>query len=115
MKGTFDMNWGYLGIAIIAEVVATSALKAAEGFTRVIPSVVVVVGYLVAFYFLSLTLRTIPVGIAYAIWSGIGISLIALIGWLLYGQALDIPAMLGLALIVIGVVILNGFSKSVVH
>jgi small multidrug resistance pump len=109
------MNWLYLGIAIIAEVVATSALKAAEGFTRTIPSVVVVVGYLVAFYFLSLTLRTIPVGIAYAIWSGIGISLIALAGWCLHGQTLDRPAVLGLALIVSGVLILNVFSKSVVH
>jgi small multidrug resistance pump len=109
------MNWLYLGIAIIAEVVATSALKATEGFTRTIPSVVVVVGYLVAFYFLSLTLRTIPVGIAYAIWSGIGIALIALIGWVFYGQSLDLPAAIGLALIVSGVVILNVLSKSVVH
>jgi small multidrug resistance pump len=109
------MNWLYLGVAIIAEVAATSALRAADGFTRTVPSVVVVVGYLVAFYFLSLTLHTIPVGIAYAVWSGIGIALIALIGWLLYGQALDLPAMLGLALIVTGVVILNMFSRSVVH
>jgi small multidrug resistance pump len=109
------MNWVYLGIAILAEVGATSALKAAEGFTRLIPSVIVVGGYAVAFYFLSLTLRTIPVGIAYAIWSGIGIFLIALIGWLLYGQALDAPAILGLALIIAGVVIVNWSSKSVVH
>jgi small multidrug resistance pump len=109
------MSWVYLSIAIVAEVAATSALKAAEGFTRVIPSVAVVAGYVVAFYFLSLTLRTIPVGIAYAIWSGIGISLIALIGWLLYGQALDFPAMVGLVFIISGVVILNGFSKSIVH
>jgi small multidrug resistance pump len=109
------MSWVYLSIAIVAEVAATSALKAAEGFTRVIPSVAVVAGYVVAFYFLSLTLRSIPVGIAYAIWSGIGISLIALIGWLLYGQALDLPAIVGLAFIISGVVILNGFSKSIVH
>ena len=109
------MNWVYLGIAIIAEVVATSALKAADGFTLVVPSVVVIVGYGVAFYFLSLTLRTIPVGIAYAIWSGVGVFLIAVIGWLLYGQTLDLPALLGLALIVSGVVVLNGFSKSVAH
>ena len=109
------MNWVYLGIAILAEVAATSALKAAEGFTRPGPSLIVVGGYVVAFYFLSLTLRTIPVGIAYAIWSGIGIFLIALIGWLLYGQALDAPAMLGLALIITGVIIVNWFSKSVVH
>lgn len=109
------MNWIYLGIAIIAEVIATSALKAAEGFTRAVPSVVVTVGYLAAFYFLSLTLRTIPVGVAYAIWSGVGVALIAVIGWLLYGQALDLPAILGLALIVSGVAVLTGLSKSVVH
>lgn len=109
------MNWLYLGIAIVAEVVATSALKAAEGFTRLAPSVVVVVGYLIAFYFLSLTLRTIPVGVAYAIWSGIGIALISLIEWLVYGQSLDGPAIAGLVLIVAGVVVLNGFSKSVAH
>ena len=105
----------YLGIAIVAEVIATSALKAADGFTRLTPSIVVVAGYLVAFYFLSLTLRTIPVGIAYAIWSGVGISLIALIGWLFYKQALDVPAMLGLGLIIAGVVVLNVFSKSIAH
>lgn len=109
------MNWLYLGIAIVAEVVATSALKAAEGFTRVAPSAVVVIGYLIAFYFLSLTLRTIPVGVAYAIWSGIGIALISLIGWLVYGQSLDGPAIAGLVLIVAGVAVLNGFSKSVAH
>ena len=114
-SGTIRMNWIYLGIAIVAEVVATSALKAAEGFTRIVPSVVVIVGYVVAFYFLSLILRTIPVGVAYAIWSGVGISLIALIGWLLYGQTLDVPAVLGLVLIASGVVVLNGFSKSVGH
>ena len=107
------MNWLYLGVAIVAEVVATSALKAAEGFTRLAPSVVVVVGYLIAFYFLSLTLRTIPLGVAYAIWSGIGIALISLIGWLVYGQSLDAPAIAGLTLIVAGVVVLNGFSKTV--
>jgi len=109
------MNWVYLGVAIIAEVIATSALKAADGFTRLTPSIVVVAGYLVAFYFLSLTLRTIPIGIAYAIWSGIGISLIALIGWLVYQQALDVPAMIGLGLIIAGVVVLNAFSKSLAH
>lgn len=115
MKGLFDINWVYLGVAIVAEVVATSALKAAEGFSRAVPSLVVAIGYFASFYFLSLTLRTIPIGIAYAFWSGIGISLIALIGWLLYGQALDAPAMLGFVLIVSGVVILSAFSKSVVH
>jgi small multidrug resistance pump len=109
------MNWVFLGIAIVAEVAATSALKAADGFTRAAPSVIVIVGYAVAFYFLSLTLRAIPVAVAYAIWSGVGISLIALIGWLLYGQSLDLPGVVGLALITAGIVVLNGFSKSVLH
>ena len=109
------MHWIHLGIAILAEVIATSALKAAEGFTRLVPSVVVVLGYLVAFYFLSLTLRSIPLGVAYAVWSGVGVALIALIGWVLYGQSLDPPAVIGLTLIVSGVAILNGFSKSVAH
>jgi len=109
------MKWLYLGIAIVAEVVATSALKAAEGFTRLVPSIVVVVGYLVAFYFLSLTLRAIPVGPTYAIWSGVGIVLISVIGWLLFGQSLDTPAMIGIGLIIAGVIIINALSKSVVH
>ena len=83
------MNWFYLAIAIVSEVLATSALKASEGFTRLYPSLVVVVGYGLAFYFLSLTLRTIPVGIAYAVWSGVGIVLISLAGWVIYDQRLD--------------------------
>jgi small multidrug resistance pump len=109
------MNWVYLCIAIVAEVVATSALKTADGFTRVAPSMVVIIGYVAAFYFLSLALRTIPVGIAYAIWSGIGIALIAFIGWWLYGQRLDIAAIVGVALIIVGVAVLDGFSKAVTH
>lgn len=107
------MNWLYLGIAIVAEVIATSALKSAEGFTRLAPSLVVLVGYVAAFYFLSLTLRTIPVGLAYAIWSGVGIVLIALIGWLVLGQPLDTPALIGIGLIIAGVIVINGFSRSV--
>ena len=109
------MNWLYLGIAIVAEVIATSALKSAEGFTRLAPSLVVLVGYVTAFYFLSLTLKTIPVGLAYAIWSGVGIVLIVLIAWLVLGQPLDAPALIGLALIIAGVIVINGFSKSVTH
>lgn len=109
------MQWVYLGIAIVAEVIATSALKAAEGFTRLWPSLIVVVGYGIAFLFLSLTLRTMPIGIAYAVWSGTGVALITLIAWLLFGQALDGAALLGLGLIVAGVVVLNVFSKSVSH
>ena len=108
-------SWLYLGVAILSEVAATSALKASEGFTRLWPSLVVVVGYGVAFFFLSLTLRTIPVAVAYAVWSGVGIALIAIIGWLLFGQALDLPGIVGIALIVAGVLVLNLFSKSSGH
>ena len=108
-------HWIFLSIAIVSEVIATSCLKAAEGFTRLWPSMMVGVGYLLAFYFLSLTLKTIPVGVAYAIWSGIGVLLIALSGWLFLGQSLDIPAVIGLSLIVAGVVIINVFSRTVSH
>ncbi|MBI2276944.1 MAG: multidrug efflux SMR transporter [Dechloromonas sp.] len=108
-------HWLYLAVAIVSEVIATSALKAAEGFTRPLPSLIVVVGYGVAFYCLSVVLRTLPVGITYAIWSGVGVALIALAGWLLYGQALDLPAVIGMALIVAGVVVLNVFSKTLAH
>ncbi len=104
------MSYIYLAIAIIAEVIGTSALKAAEGFTRPLPSLVVVAGYGVAFYFLSLALKTIPVGIAYAIWSGVGVALITLIGWVVFKQRLDAPALIGLALIVAGVVVIQFFS-----
>jgi small multidrug resistance pump len=107
-------SWLYLLVAIVAEVVATSALKASATFTRAGPSAVVVAGYALAFYFLARALETVPVGVAYAIWSGLGILLITVIAWLLYGQALDLPALVGLALIVAGVVVLNVFSKSVV-
>ena len=108
-------HWLYLGVAIVSEVIATSALKATEGFSRLGPSLIVVAGYAAAFFFLSLTLRTIPVGIAYAVWAGAGVALIALIGWLFLGQNLDTPAILGLALIVAGVVVINVFSRSVTH
>lgn len=108
-------HWLYLGVAIISEVIATSALKAAEGFTRPLPSLIVVIGYGIAFYCLSVVLRTLPVGITYAIWSGVGVALISLVGWLLYGQTLDLPAVIGITLIVAGVVVLNVFSKTVTH
>jgi len=101
------MQWMYLAIAIVCEVIATSALKASEGFTRLVPSVVVVLGYVVAFYCLSLTLRSIAVGIVYAIWSGVGIVLISLVGWLVFGQTLSWAAVLGMVLITAGVIILN--------
>jgi len=108
-------NWLFLSIAIVAEVIATSALKSSAGFTRLWPSLLVAAGYGAAFYFLSLTLRSIPIGIAYAIWSGAGVVLIALIGWLLYGQQLDAPALAGMGLIVAGVVVINAFSKVTAH
>ena len=104
-----------LGVAIAAEVVATTALKSAEGFTRLVPSVVVVLGYAVAFYFLSLTLTSIPTGTAYAVWSGVGIVLISLLGWVVHKQTLDLPALFGMGLIVAGVAVINLFSKSVAH
>ncbi len=108
-------TWWFLAIAIGAEVLATSALKFSDGFTRLLPSVMVLVGYAVAFYFLALTLKTIPMGVAYAIWSGIGVVLIAVIAWLVFDQRLDWPAVVGMALIVSGVVIMNLFSKTVSH
>jgi small multidrug resistance pump len=101
------MSYLYLALAIVAEVAGTAALKAAHGFTRPGPSLVVVAGYGMAFYFLSLALKTIPVGVAYALWSGLGVVLITLIGWRLYGQTLDTPALAGIALIVAGVVVLQ--------
>ncbi|WP_298211680.1 SMR family transporter [Acidovorax sp.] len=104
-----------LGLAILAEVLGTSALKASNGFTRLAPSLITVAAYMVSFYLLSLTLRTLPIGIAYAIWSGAGIVLISAVGWLVYGQRLDLPAMLGLGLIVAGVLVVNLFSQSVRH
>lgn len=105
----------YLAIAIVSEVIATSALRAADGFTRLWPSLLVVVGYALAFLFLSLTLRSIPVGMAYAIWAGMGIVLISLVAYFLYGQALDAPALIGMGLIVAGVLVMNLFSTSSVH
>ena len=109
------MGYLYLGIAVAAEVIATSALKASDGFTRLLPSLVVVVGYGIAFYFLSLVLKTVPVGVAYAVWSGAGIVLIGLIGWLALKQPLDLPAMLGMGLIIAGVAVIQLFSRTAAH
>ena len=108
-------NWLLLAIAIVSEVLATSALKSSEGFTRLLPSLIVVAGYGAAFYFLSLALKSIPVGVAYAVWAGLGIVLITVIAWLLYGQKLDTGAIVGIAFILSGVVVLNLFSKAAVH
>lgn len=109
------MKWLLLLIAILSEVIATSSLKASHGFTRLIPSVLVVAGYAAAFYFLSLTLESIPVGIVYAIWSGVGIILITVTAFVLYHQSLDLPAFLGIFLILSGVAVLCLCSKSVVQ
>lgn len=108
-------SWFCLAVAIVAEVGATSALNASDGFTRTAASLAAVVGYGIAFYFLALSLRDIPVGVAYAIWAGVGIVLISLIGWFAFQQALDMPAMIGIGLIIAGVIVLNGFSRSVSH
>jgi small multidrug resistance pump len=107
--------YALLGLAIVAEVIATSVLRASEGFSRLLPALVVVIGYGISFYCLSLTLRTIPVGIVYAIWSGVGIVLITLAAVVLYRQVPDLPAIIGLGLIIAGVVVLNLFSKMQAH
>jgi len=104
-----------LSIAIVSEVIATTALKSSDGFTRLLPSVIVVLGYVTAFYFLSLVLRTIPTGIAYAIWAGVGIVLVSIVAWIVHKQTLDMAAIIGLGMIVGGVFVVNVFSKSVGH
>ena len=109
------MSYFYLAIAIVSEVIATSALKVSDGFTRLGPAAITVAGYSIAFYFLSLTLKTIPVGIAYAIWSGLGIVLISAVGIIIFGQSLDQPAAIGMALIIVGVVVITAFSRSIPH
>ena len=109
------MHYLYLIIAISAEVVATSALKATGEFSRFWPSTIVVISYLISFYFLTLTLRAIPIGITYAIWAGLGIVLVSIIALVVYKQKLDFPAVLGIGLIVAGVIVINLFSKSIEH
>lgn len=109
------MPYLYLAIAIVAEVIATSFLKQSDGFSKLTPSLVTIAGYAISFYFLSLSLRDVPTGIAYAIWSGVGIVLIATIAWIFQGQKLDTPAMIGMGFIITGVVIMNLFSKAAAH
>lgn len=109
------MTYLYLAIAIVAEVAATSALKASEEFTKLYPSLIVVIGYSVAFYFMTLVLRVIPIGITYAVWSGLGIVLVAVAGFFFYKQTPDLPAIIGMVLIVTGVVVINVFSKTISH
>lgn len=108
-------QWTFLLIAILFEIVATSFLKASNGFTQLWPSVLAAVGYVVAFYFLALTLKTMPVGVAYAVWSGVGIAFITLIAWVLFDQKLDLAALIGIVLIISGVIVINLFSKSAGH
>ncbi len=108
-------NWIFLCVAIIAEVIATSALKSSEGFSKPIASVIVVLGFIIAFYCLSLTLKTIPVGIAYAIWSGVGIVLVTIIAWIVFDQKLDVWGIIGIVLIMSGVLVLNLLSKTSSH
>ena len=109
------MNYVMLAIAIVAEVCATTAMKQSDGFTRLPWAIATVIGYSIAFYFLSLTLRTIPTGIAYAIWSGVGIILVSAAAWVLQGQKLDAAAMIGMGLIIAGVVVMNMFSSAPGH
>ena len=109
------MAYLYLGIAILAEVIGTSALKASREFTNLVPSLIVVVGYGAAFYFMTLALRSIPIGITYAVWSGIGIVLIAIAGAFLYKEIPDLPAIIGMGLIISGVAVIHVFSKTVGH
>jgi multidrug transporter EmrE-like cation transporter len=105
----------FLAIAIVGEVIATSFLRASQGFTQPIPTAVVVIGYGVTFYFFSLALQTIPVGVAYAIWSGVGIVLVSIIAFIVYKQVLDAPALIGMGLILAGVLVINLFSHSAMH
>ena len=109
------MTYVYLTLAIVFEVVATSALKASHGFTKIIPGLIVVTGYAAAFYFLSVVLKTMPVGIAYSIWCGLGIVLVTLVSVFLYRQVPDIPAAIGMTLIILGVCIITYFSKTISH
>ncbi len=109
------MAYLYLMLAIISEVIATSALKASAEFTKLVPVLIVLVGYGFSFYFMALVLRTIPLGVTYAIWSGLGIVIIAAIGVIFFKESLDLPAMVGMGLIIAGVVVVNLFSKTAGH
>jgi len=109
------LNWLFLIIAIVSESIATNSLKASNGFTNLVPSIIAIAGYISVLFFLSLAIRTISVGVAYATWSGVGIILIVLVAWVYHKQALDVPAIIGIGFIITGVVIMNVFSKSVTH
>src|SRR5262245_771219 len=109
------MSYLYLALAIIAEVIATSTMKASEQFTRLVPSLVVAIGYACSFFFMSLVLKTMPVGVVYAVWSGLGIVLVAVVAAVAYRQVPDWPCAIGMALIIAGVVVINVFSRTTVH
>lgn len=109
------MGYWYLAIATIAEVIATSALKSSEGFTKLGASLIVIIGYMVAFYFLSLVLKTVPIGIAYAIWAGLGIVLVAIVGAVMFKQMPDLAALVGMAFIIAGILIMHFFSTTISH
>ena len=108
-------DWVYLFVSIMSEVIATASLKSTEGFTKPIPSIIVLVGYCAAFYFLSLTLDTISIGVAYAIWSGVGVATITVVSFFLYDQKIDLAGILGIGLIIAGVIVLRLFSESTVE
>ena len=108
-------KWVYLTLAIFSEVMATASLKSTEGFSKLWPSVIVLVGYSAAFYFLSLTLDTIPIGVAYAIWSGVGVAAITLVSIFVFNQKIDAAGFVGIGLIVAGVIILRLYSESAVE
>lgn len=108
-------DWVYLFLAIMSEVIATASLKSTEGFTKPIPSIIVLVGYCAAFYFLSLTLDTISIGVAYAIWSGVGVATITVVSYFLYDQKIDLAGILGIGLIIAGVIVLRLFSENSVE
>lgn len=109
------MKYLYLALAIIFEIIGSSFMKASDGFTKLLPAVIVAIAYLICFYFLSQALKFIPLGVAYAIWGGLGIVLTAIISVIVFKQSLDTPAIIGIILIVAGVVVMNFFSKSVSH
>lgn len=109
------MNYLFLFLAIVAEVVATTALKSAEGFTKLLPSLIVIIGYGISFYLLSLILQSLPLGITYAIWSGLGVVLVAVSAIFIYGQIPDLPAIIGMGLIISGVVVIQVFSQTTGH
>jgi small multidrug resistance pump len=109
------MNWVFLLIAIVGEVTATTSMKISDGFSKLIPSLITIVGYGISFYFLSLALRDIPISIAYAVWAGVGIIFVSAIGYFYFKQSFDVPGVIGIALILCGVVIVNAFSKMAGH